>query len=45
MFTLYDTGPGTILDEKPGNFAPGAARDPEGIAYKTFRKEMQPLQG
>ncbi len=23
MFTLYDTGPGTILDEKPGNFAPG----------------------
>jgi hypothetical protein len=22
MFTLYDTGPGTILDEKPGMFAP-----------------------
>src|SRR5665213_1213530 len=30
MFTLYDTGAGTILDEKWGKFAPGAGRPAYG---------------
>src|ERR1700722_7221832 len=33
MFTLYDTGPGTILDEMSGMFAP-AAWEPRADASK-----------